>query len=348
MRERALAFLLVLMIAFAAALPAGAEEPASPFARPPAADQPERTAAEPGIAAWLADRQRDLHRQLGRALGSLKEEASPGALLTLFGLSLLYGIFHAAGPGHGKVVVATYLLANERQLRRGLMLSALGSLFQALSAILLVLILSFVFGFLRMETLRTVPVVEAVSYGAIALVGLWLMTTAIRELAHERPWRRFRAAPAFGTAGPPHDSHAHTHHSHAHADHSHAGHSHGPTLSEIDRARSPWQLLALAGAIGLRPCSGAVLVLLLTLAQGIFLIGIAATFVMAAGTALTVAAIAALTVGARATALRLFGERLGGHSALTGGLLRLAAGLVILVFGAALLHVTLTTPRPII
>ena len=60
------------------------------------------------------------------------------AVAGLFGISFLYGVFHAAGPGHGKAVISSYLFANNETWRRGVVLSCASAMLQALVAILLV------------------------------------------------------------------------------------------------------------------------------------------------------------------------------------------------------------------
>ncbi len=131
--------------------------------------------------------------------------------------------------------------------------------------------------------------------------------------------------------------HAHDHHGHAHHDHDdHSGHSHGPTPDELAGPGGWKRGLTAIVAVGLRPCSGAILVLVFALAQGIFWAGVAATFVMGLGTAITVAAIATLTVTATAFAARLAASRTGyGSLALRG--IEVAASVVVLAFGVALL-----------
>ena len=69
----------------------------------------------------------------------------PGAAWGLIGLGLAYGVFHAAGPGHGKAVLASYMLANETSLKRGAVMSLMAALLQALVAIGLVGAAGFVF-----------------------------------------------------------------------------------------------------------------------------------------------------------------------------------------------------------
>jgi nickel/cobalt exporter len=94
----------------------------------------------------------------------------------------------------------------------------------------------------------------------------------------------------------------------------------------------------------LRPCSGAILVLVFALAQGLFWAGVAATLVMGLGTAVTVALIATLAVGAKAWAKRFADSRSGyGMLAMRG--IEAGAAVVIIAFGALLLTGYIVTER---
>ena len=138
----------------------------------------------------------------------------------------------------------------------------------------------------------------------------------------------------------------HTHdHDHAHEDDASAwGHAHAPEPQELS-GPGGWQRgLSAIVAVGLRPCSGAILVLVFALAQGLFWAGVAATFVMALGTAITVAAIATIAVGARAWAQRLADTRSGyGMLAMRG--IEVGAAVVIIAFGGLLLTGYIVTER---
>ena len=118
------------------------------------------------------------------------------------------------------------------------------------------------------------------SYGAIVLVGLWLLVRGVRH--------------ALSLRQPAADHHHHDH------DHDHdCGHRHGPTLDEVERAGSLRETLALIGAIAIRPCSGAIFVLLITWQMGIALAGIAGTVAMGLGTATVTVAVALAAAGTR-------------------------------------------------
>jgi ABC-type nickel/cobalt efflux system permease component RcnA len=133
-----------------------------------------------------------------------------------------------------------------------------------------------------------------------------------------------------------HGHHHHDHHDHGHVHDEHCGHSHGP---EPDQLAGPggWKRgLTAIFAVGLRPCSGAILILVYTLAQGLFWAGVAATFIMGLGTAITVAILATLAVHAQGLARRFAMSRTGKGDLIMRGI-EVGAAALVLVFGLALL-----------
>jgi nickel/cobalt exporter len=303
--------------------------------------QPQAVAPEPGSwRRWLLDTQHRLHTQLAAAVRAMKAEGNAWlAALTLIGLSFLYGVFHAAGPGHGKAVISSYVVANRQTVRRGIILSFLASLVQALSAIGLVAVLAIGMNAAGLEIKQAVRQFEVVSSALIVAAGLWLL---LAQLQTYLPVFRASAvaAGAHGAAMPvpeTHHEHGHGHHHHGH-DHSECcGHAHMPLASDLEGQWSLKQAAAIVAAVGIRPCTGAILVLIFALSQGMFWAGVMATFAMALGTAITVSALAVLAVGSRDTAAKLVGgpwaERIYGAAGLLGALLVLTLG-VVLLYGA--------------
>jgi nickel/cobalt exporter len=300
-----------------------------------------RTQAPPeigGFSGWILVKQAEFYRMLSGTIRAAKADGS--AAYTLLGISFLYGIFHAAGPGHGKAVISSYLVANDETWRRGIVLSFASAILQAFTAIAIVGIAAVLLGATAKAMGNTVRVIEIVSYALIILIGLRLLWVKGRALLHLlRP--------------PQHDhGHAHDHHhSHGHArDHGHGhdhhhddeeeasawGHAHALEPQEL--AGRHWLKRGLSAifAVGLRPCSGAIIVLVFALAQGLFWIGVASTFAMGLGTAITVASIATLAVGARGLAARLAKAKPGAGMLLLRGM-ETAAAVVIVAFGALLL-----------
>jgi nickel/cobalt exporter len=339
---------VLLRLALAAGLLALAAEPAlAQFAhRPFEVAGGEGGGQAVGITGWiLAEQARLVHLMTGW-MKALHEDRS--AIWGLAGLSFTYGVVHAAGPGHGKALIASYMLANERALKRGIALAFFAALLQAAVAIALVGVAALIFRATSSQMNDAALVVEMASYGAIAAIGAWLVwikgrafAAALRAgLAHravlaggalypEAPWRPVLAlgAPGQFRARPPADGEALA------AD---CGHVHAPDPRQLGDGFSWRGAAATILAAGARPCSGAILVLVFALAQGLFLAGIGATFAMALGTALTTGALAALAVFAKDIALRFARQ----DSALAGLIARafeFAAALVVLAFGVLLL-----------
>jgi nickel/cobalt exporter len=249
---------------------------------------------------WVISQQAGFHRELVTLVRAISKEGSPILLWGLVSTSFFYGVFHAAGPGHGKAVISAYMLASKAPLRRGISLAFLCAGVQAVMAVAVILVLSQVFS-LAGKAMQISRFFEIASFAAVGLIGVWILVRLLR-----------------GQSGCGHDhsndhpeSHHHAHgHSHAHAhDHSHAHDSHACCSSHEQEAktarRSIW---AMVVAVGIRPCTGAVLVLLFSLSAGIFVWGLVATFAMALGTAITVAALAGVSVFVRDTGLALSSE----------------------------------------
>ena len=365
--------LLVAVIAgllFATGLLDGAFAQGGPFGAP-------RTQAPAppvgGVLGWIFTKQAEFYRQFSSLLRAAKADGS--AAWSLLGLSFLYGIFHAAGPGHGKAVISSYIIANNETWTRGVVLSFASALLQALVAVAVVGLAAALLNATAATMGRAVNVIEIVSYSLIIVIGvrlLWVKGRAFLALLHtlHRP-----AAVGAAVTPRPHDHahHGHAHHSHAHNGHDHShghdyghhhhgeghahhhhhaddedasawGHAHAPEPEELAGPGGWKRGLSAIVAVGLRPCSGAILVLVFALAQGLFWAGVASTFVMGIGTAITVAVIASIAVGARAWAQHLADARSGyGMLAMRG--VEVGAAVVIIAFGALLLTGYMVTER---
>ncbi|MBK8160988.1 MAG: nickel/cobalt transporter [Rhodospirillaceae bacterium] len=281
----------------------------------------------------VAEIQRALHQQLTAAMHAVAERQG-AATWSLITLSFLYGIFHAAGPGHGKIVISTYLLTQESEFRRGVLLSMVASLVQGLTAIVLVYATVSLLDFSLRRAETTAITFEAISYGLISIVGLMLVVSRLRRIFRRKG------------GGHAHHGHHHHHqdhgHGHSHPDHddcAHCGHSHGPTRSDLAQPLSLRTFFALVLSVGIRPCSGAILVLLAAHAMNLPLAGIWAVLAMSLGTGLTVFALAALSVYARQMILGVMGNlpvqstgiaNILDAIAVFGGVVILAAGLALL------------------
>lgn len=274
-----------------------------------------------GIMRYIMAMQQDYYRSMAGALRAVNLQGSVAAAWTLASLSFLYGIFHAAGPGHGKVVVASYILADEREVRRGVLVAFLSALAQAITAITAVGLLSLILGLTHRTTAGAVPYIERASFVLIACLGAWLIWRAVRG-GHEH--------------GHPY-SHEHEH------DHNH-DHAHMPTPAELKKAKGFREMAAMILSVGLRPCSGAVLVLLFAVTQGAFLIGAASALIMSLGTAITVSVLAVLTVFSKNAALAIARRTDSPWAARIEPILMAGGGAIILLFGVLLFAGTFTGP----
>ncbi|HEY4407497.1 MAG TPA: nickel/cobalt transporter, partial [Xanthobacteraceae bacterium] len=351
--------LLVLAMLLLVALVDDAFAQGSPFGGPRPGTAPVPVG---GVVGWLFAKQAEFYRQFSGLIRASKADGT--AAWSLMGLSFLYGIFHAAGPGHGKAVISSYLVANEETWVRGVVLSFLSAIMQAIVAVTVVGIAAVLLHASASTMNSAVNWIETVSYALIVVVGarlLWVkgraFMAALRDLGrptaavgaavtpapaahdhahhdhahdhahhdhdhdhahhdhgHDEHCDHHDHAPA---AAPGHDAHHdHDHHDHGHAHHDHDhddasawGHAHAPEPQELAGPGGWRRGLTAIVAVGLRPCSGAILVLVFALAQGLFWVGVASTFVMGLGTFITVAVIASIAVGARSWAQRIAGAR---------------------------------------
>lgn len=323
----------VLAAALALALLALAQDPAlAQAARHPfAVGGSETSGAASGglgevlgvILAW----QNKFHLELKTAVRALKTDGT--AFWTLAGASFAYGVFHAAGPGHGKAVLASYMIANETALRRGLALAGLAALLQGAVAIAIVGVAALAFNATAPAMTDAASVIEAASYAAIAALGARLVWTKGRALraALQTPAGAAPARPGFLCEAVDDPGHVHG------AD---CGHFHAPDPATLGAAFSWPDAIGTVVAAGLRPCSGAILVLVFTLSQGLFLAGAASVLLMSAGTAITTGALAAMAVLAKGAAARLAAPD-SRRARLIGRGAEFLAALLVLGLGLALL-----------
>lgn len=272
------------------------------------------------ISAWARAGQVETQNAMARLLRSLRA-GEPGALAGLLGLCFAYGFFHAAGPGHGKILIGGYgVAARVSALRLG-MLALASSLAQAAAAVGLVYAGVLVFDLTRQRmTGLAEDIMAPASFGAIGLIGLWL---AIRGL---RRWWRARAQSAPQTSG---------NHGRDHTACQSCGHKHGPSLAEAE-AVSGWRdAAALIGAVAIRPCTGALFLLVLTWRMGLDMAGILGAFAMGLGTASVTLVVAFASVTLREGALARLATQGGMARALP--LLEIAAGVLIAVLSIHLM-----------
>lgn len=277
----------------------------------------------PQILLQSAIWQKGLHQQMTQLLQQVKTApGQAGGLLVLF--SLAYGVLHALGPGHGKVVITTFLATHPARLNITLRLTLLASLLQGSVAIVLVTLMLVVLQTSSRQLHLSSYWLEKGSYLLVIGLGIWIgvraLKTLLRQLRPRSPItiRALRAA--------------HQHHAHCGC-----GHAHLPDAQQVAEAVSVKTQLLLVASMGLRPCSGAIMMLLFSRVIGVYLWGVLSAVVMALGTALTISAIGLLVQRARTLAQRLGGEsRTASTAALAMPLLALIGSALLIAAGLAL------------
>ncbi len=248
------------------------------------------------VERWAADGQRAVQATMAGAIRQLKA-GTPGALAGLLAVSFGYGFFHAAGPGHGKMLIGGYGMGSRVRLVPLAGIALITSLAQATTAVVLVYLGVFVLGWTRERMVGvTEQVMAPLSYAAIAAIGLWLAW---------RGWRGLRQGRA--AARHPTSQHGHDHGHHPpdphHVHDAHCGHAHGPTPDQVAQIRTWRDAVMLVAGVAIRPCTGALFVLILTWQLGIGATGILAAYAMGLGTASVTLLVAAMAVWAREGAL---------------------------------------------
>ncbi|TPJ44438.1 nickel/cobalt transporter [Mesorhizobium sp. B2-5-13] len=337
------------------------------------------------ILMWINLRQQEFYRALATAMKAMRQDNSK--LWVLIGLSFAYGIFHAAGPGHGKAVISSYMVANEVALKRGILLSFVSALLQGLTAILVMLLAYFVLRGTTISMTDAAWFMEIMSFALVTLFGAWLLWRklgpSVLRLFGKGPAYSLSAAHAGhshaghshvgGHSHGAHDhaAHAHSYALHAHDDHDHAhghshdhhdhgahdhahhdhaggevcetcGHSHAPDPALLSGDRFDWRTAwSAVAAVGIRPCSGALIVLSFALLNGLWLGGLLSVLAMSIGTAITVSALATLAVTAKNWAVYFAGGgRMGNriHS-----IVEIGGAAFVFLFGLLLLSASLAS-----
>jgi ABC-type nickel/cobalt efflux system permease component RcnA len=280
------------------------------------------------LIVWTASAQGSFYDGL---TGALRQVASsPGALVTLLGLSFAYGVAHAAGPGHGKMVIGSYMLASGDTARRGALLAVGAALVQATVAVVLVVVLAGLFGFSRQFLTDATITLERFSYALIVALGLYLMWRTVKV------WLPQPAKLA--SAGHVH-SHDHSDPHHAHSAGCGCDHVHMPDAEQVSRTAGAGQALLLVLGAGARPCTGALLVLVLAMSQGLLWAGTLSAYAMGLGTALTVGLMAVFASGLSGVFAR--SSQSSALMRYASALLSLAGGFLVVGFGALLLIASL-------
>ncbi len=293
-----------------------------------------------GASGWLLNAQSKFTHMMSSDLHAIPHDQS--ALWALIGVGFAYGVVHAAGPGHGKAVIASYMMANDSALRRGIVLALFAAALQGAVAIAIVGVAALALHATAARMNGIADGLASLSYLGVAAIGAWLtwkkgfaLARATRGYLARRaalagavlfagaPWRGARTLPGGGFgAGEGAGDEA-------------CGHVHAPDPRTLGAGFSWGPALTTVAAAGARPCSGALLILVFALTQGLFLAGVAAVAAMALGTAITTGALACLAVFAKGLAVK-FAAGEDTRVALVARACEFAAALAVLGFGLAL------------
>ena len=302
------------------------------FAAPPAMAQteaarpaPVESVAEEGgpfarATAFLVDFQRRANAEVSFHMNAIERGDDLVAFLLALAVAFAYGAVHALGPGHGKFVIASYFLAREARLMRGVVMAVQIAIVHVIAAVVIVWLADIVlergFGL----GLSDVPGVRAASFLIIVGIGAYMLYQAVRASLRARARGRGH--------GHAHDrGHGRGHgHSHGH-DHGHSqDHRHSHGLG----SKAEGGLLALAA--GMVPCPGAVLIMLYAVANDMIVPGSLLVASMSLGIGSSICVLGVGAILARRAAIRVM-ERSGGGAvaALRHGMNYAGAGLVTLI-----------------
>lgn len=302
-----------------------------PDAVPAAPAQPPGDGATPlpgtgffnGLLQRLAHQQMLLNERISHQFKAVRDTGSGTAFFTILALAFFYGVLHAAGPGHGKSIVAAYFVANEARWTSGVIMGGVISLLQGVTAIVVVFLLSLVLKTSQMAVENNGAMVEFISYGLVVLIGLVLFYRAVTGKGHSHSHGPFGQ-----DHGHAHDDHHDHHHDHHDCGHDHGHHDHHPAPPPA--GTSFRRILTLAA--GVAPCASAIIIMLFALANGAMLVGTIAVLSLSLGMGLTVSLIGVLSILARGLMKRFA----GGETAAGERLERiLAIGGSVLVVGFA-------------
>lgn len=283
--------------------------------------------AWPRIMLESAGWQRQVNQQMSSLLkGVAADPTRAGGALLLF--SFLYGVLHALGPGHGKVVITTWLATHPSKLRSSIGLTLASSLLQGMVAIVLVVVVLTLLRLPARQLHLSSYWLERGSYALVGVLGLLLCWRALQKL------RLLLRRPQFRSFTP----------HHVHDAHCGCGHQHLPTPEQLTRGDDWRARLMIILSMGMRPCSGAIMILLFSKVIGVFSWGVASAIAMAAGTSLTISALALLVHSFRQLAVRLSDKRTPVLWQQVGWLTLALAGGVILMTAAAVMWLSAVPP----
>ncbi|MGF7453039.1 nickel/cobalt transporter [Pasteurella bettyae] len=299
------------------------------------------------IVVW----QREFNQLISDNLQEIKHNPRvAGSMLIL--ISFLYGIFHAAGPGHGKFIIVSYLSTHQSKLKKSMKLSFLSSLMQGVVAILatsiVVVILNLSSAYFKLSQLW----LERVAYLLVILLGLrWCYQSFQKFIKKHRTLSQANKVPHIRQINVLADNlrigqnitqiQSQEFIPHEHGTDCGCGHKHMPEHTELEQATSWKSQFLVIMSIGMRPCTGAIFVLFLSYMLNLYAWGIVATLAMSIGTGLALSSFAAMVQYARSTAIKVGKWYLSPTLNLDFDvLIKLIAGLLLIFFAISLLYGT--------
>lgn len=288
--------------------------------------------AYPLVLFQVLEWQKGFNFQLSSAMKGIHENPQQAGL-TLLLISFLYGVFHAVGPGHGKFILTSYLSLEQTKLPQTLKITWLSAIVQGLVAVSLVTILVVVFTLSRHYFNLTLKWVERGSFAIMIAFGAYWCLQSLKPFLQKKPKnrplviRQIRPQNHIETSG------------HIHSENCGCGHKHLPSSQEMAQIQDWKSMWAVIFSIGLRPCTGAVLVLFLSYTLDLYWWGVFSALVMAVGTGLTLTLFACLVLFARHKAIQAsrwyFSIQTSKRLVIA---LKLLMGLLLIGFGFTLLH----------
>jgi nickel/cobalt exporter len=270
------------------------------------ADKPKKGVRYPSFlnkfVRYISSLQRELNQKITELSKEIKEKRSPGPIFMILFITFVYGMIHALGPGHGKTITFSYFLAERAEIKRGILVGVVIGFLHAASALILVLVLYFIVRHAFMPQFEGYGrIIRLISYGCITIIGLFLLVKAVVSI-----WKRPQAI-----------------------------------KSDVDNEGAATKsIIPFAIAVGVTPCTGAVIVLLFSISMGILHLGIVSTLFMALGMATTISIVGILAIAAKKSLTRFFfhGTRV---SAILQSVLSVGGAVLIIVLGLLLFMSTL-------
>jgi len=262
------------------------------------------------IPQWVVEKQRVFQNHMAEAVIRMRS-GDTLAISTLLISTATYGFVHALGPGHGKYLIGGVGIGTQIKHLHLISIAVISSITQALWAIVLVYSAFFFLGVAadKIETISE-SLLLPLSYGAITLVGCILVFRGIRNVFHLN----------FGTTPP-----------------TKCKHSHGPDLDQLSNAFSWRERLILITSVAIRPCTGAIFLLIITWSLQLQWVGVAAVISMGLGTAALTSIVAISSISARK--LVLLQSRASAFTKVLFPLLQVIGGALIIVFSLGAIYI---------